>query len=585
MIRRKIFRNERQLYVRDCNLCKQKTISMYPQESLFNILCHKCWWSDKWNPLDFGRDYNWSKYFFLQFRELMFSVPRVALVQYHQNVNSEFNNFISDCKNTYLSNSAVSCENVAYSMAIDKTRDTLDSAFVKNSELCFENIDSSDNSNCIYLLKSRNCLDCAYLFDSVNCTNCFMSSNLRNKQFVFRNLQLTKGEYFKKIAEIQFGSHEISQKLKKEYSDMAISSLHKFANLIKTTNCVGDNISNSRNIYRSFNVYNAENIRYSTRSYDTKDSYDQRAGVNGELLYEVMTPGYSSSRALFCTYGEQTSNSNLSDWCHNSQSLFACIGLRNKSYCILNKQYTKEEYEALLPRIIKHMNDMPYIDKKGRVYRYGEFFPPELSPFSYNETIAQEYFPLTKEEAIKQGYSWKDPEPRNYQITLKNKDIPDHIKDVPDSILNEIIECAHNVESNVESSTFNNTLGCPTTKCNEQCTQAFRIIPSELDFLRKQNLPLPRLCPNCRHYQRIKQRNPLKLWHRNCNCRGKYGIAESGFKNQPASSADGESSIKYQNTITHEHKDSPCPNEFETSYAPERPEIVYCEQCYVKEVV
>jgi hypothetical protein len=94
------------------------------------------------------------------------------------------------------------------------------------------------------------------------------------------------------------------------------------------------------------------------------------------------------------------------------------------------------------------------------------------------------------------------------------------------------------------------------------------------------NLPLPRLCPNCRHYQRIKQRNPLKLWHRKCNCQGEYGVSDSGIKNQ-------ESGIKYKNTAEHIHHKMTehCPNEFETTYAPERPEIVYCGECYIKEVV
>ena len=132
----------------------------------------------------------------------------------------------------------------------------------------------------------------------------------------------------------------------------------------------------------------------------------------------------------------------------NSSHLFGCVGLRNKEYCILNKQYTKEEYEELVPKIIKQMNEMPYISKipnakiqmsnqiqnpnvkinnKPReiVYRYGEFFPPELSPFCYNETIAQEYFPLTKREALERGYRWKDPEQRNLTIDIRTEDIPD----------------------------------------------------------------------------------------------------------------------------------------------------------------
>ena len=225
------------------------------------------------------------------------------------------------------------------------------------------------------------------------------------------------------------------------------------------------------------------------------------------------------------------------DNCHDSSNLFGCEGIRNKQYCILNKQYTKEEYEKLMPKIIEHMNDMPYVDTKGRTYKFGEFFPVELSPSAYNETIAEEYFPLTKEKAVSQGYTWKDPEEKNYKITISAENIPSYIKDVSDRILEEIMECAHK------------------GKCNEQCTEAFKIITDELTFYRRMNLPLPRLCPNCRHYQRLKQRNPLKLWHRTCMCEKK-----------------------------HAHHTGNCEIEFETSYAPDRPEIVYCEKCYQQEV-
>jgi hypothetical protein len=209
------------------------------------------------------------------------------------------------------------------------------------------------------------------------------------------------------------------------------------------------------------------------------------------------------------------------------------------------------------------MNKMPYVDKKGRVYKYGEFFPPELSPFAYNETIAQEYFPLTKEQALAQGYRWKDPEERNIKPDYYTKDLPDHIKDVKDDILGKIIQCAH---SQVKED------GSLEANCNEQCTTAFKIIPQELEFYRRMNLPLPRLCPNCRHFQRLKQRNPLKLWHRKCQCQGTYG-------------QNPNNSNIYQNQTTHFHQNKPCSNEFYTSYAPDRPEIVYCDKCYNKELL
>ena len=168
--------------------------------------------------------------------------------------------------------------------------------------------------------------------------------------------------------------------------------------------------------------------------------------------------------------------------------------------------------------------------------------------------MAQEYFPLKKKQAINKGYEWKDPETKNYQITLKTEQIPDHIKDVKDSITDEIIECSNASAQGGQAS---------------QCSTAFKIIYRELEFYRKNNIPIPRLCPNCRHYQRVKQRNPLKLWHRKCQCAGTHSDNKV-----------------YQNTIEHNHhKDNHCLDEFQTTYAPERQEIVYCEKCYQQEAV
>ena len=58
---------------------------------------------------------------------------------------------------------------------------------------------------------------------------------------------------------------------------------------------------------------------------------------------------------------------------------------------ILNTSYSAHEYETLCAKIIGHMQSTA---------EWGEFFPHELSPFGYNETVAQEYFPMT-EEAVK----------------------------------------------------------------------------------------------------------------------------------------------------------------------------------------
>lgn len=197
------------------------------------------------------------------------------------------------------------------------------------------------------------------------------------------------------------------------------------------------------------------------------------------------------------------------------------------------------------------MNENPHIDPEGRVWKYGEFFPLNMSaPIGYNETVAQELFPLTKEEALTKGYPWKDMDMKEHVATKKPEEIPDSIQDVDDAILQETIGCAHG------------------GNCNEQCTVAFRIIPDELQFYRQKNLPIPRLCPNCRQYERSAKMEPLRLWKRSCHCSG------TASENQT-----------WKNTSSHFHGTDHCPSEFQTPYAPERPETVYCEQCYNAEIV
>lgn len=61
-------------------------------------------------------------------------------------------------------------------------------------------------------------------------------------------------------------------------------------------------------------------------------------------------------------------------------------------------------------------------------------------------------------------------------------------------------------------------------------------------------------------------------------CAGTHSQSTTNNKQKP--------DYKYQNTVEHSrHNGRPCPNEFETTYSPERKEIVYCEDCYLREVV
>jgi len=274
-----------------------------------------------------------------------------------------------------------------------------------------------------------------------------------------------------------------------------------------------------------------------------------------ELFYETGASGDQASNIFFSFDVSASNYCWYSTNCRQSNNLFGCVGVRGKNYCILNKQYSKEDFFALREKIIRHMDEMPYTDAKGRVYRYGEFFPPEVSPFGYNETQAYEYFPLTQKEAESRGYHWRAPEMKHYSVTKTSEKLPQNIHDVSDNIMEEVIQCLHR-DNNTHS-----------VQCGVRCATAFRITAQELQFYRQMGLPLPRLCFYCRHFERVDWRNKPQLYNGKCMCAGKTA-----------------GKIEYQNGALHFHGENHCPNEFETSYAPDRPEIVYCEQCYNSEV-
>jgi len=53
----------------------------------------------------------------------------------------------------------------------------------------------------------------------------------------------------------------------------------------------------------------------------------------------------------------------------------------------------------------------------------------------------------------------------------------------------------------------------------------------------------------------------------------------------PQTGGQPATSNAYRNTSDHVHGQNHCPNEFQTSYSPDKQDIVYCEECYLAEVV
>jgi len=538
------FRNNRVFYKRQCALCGAGMLTVYHPSSPFTVYCRECWLSDKWDPMQYGRPYDFSIPFFAQFQSLQRTVPRPNL--YRTNFqNSDYCNYGLDFKDCYLLFGGRYNERVHFANQIFNSHDSFDIAYSSQVEFGYELFECRRVNRLFYSHHSNDCLNSYYLVDCHNCQNCFGCVNLRNKQYHIWNVPHAKEEYEAFLRGANVGSYTAHQGFSARLRELVEKNPRRYAHILKGLNSDGDDIYEVKNVHDSFASGEAEDSRFLFYLQNkSKDCYDcSFQGWNAEKLYQICH-GFGGMNVQFGVRNLYNQDALYNEECHNSANIFGCEGLRKKQYCVLNVQYPKEEYESLKEKIIEHMK------KTGE---WGEFFPIALSPFAYNETIAQEFFPLIKESAITTGFTWREDAVRNYQITLATERISDDIKGVPDSVLSEVVACAHG------------------GACLHQCTTAFKITKEEIQFYRSMSLPLPRLCPNCRHYERLGQRNPLKLWKRQCMC------------NEVTSDKD-QVTNKYKNTAAHFHGNSPCSNEFKTTYAPERKEIVYCEQCYQAEV-
>ena len=546
MVRRMVFRNERLLFRRKDDASGKDIFSEFPAAVPALVYEKDYWWSDAWDAMEYGRDYDFSRPFFEQFRELLYAVPWPSR-NIQRLVNSDYTNHAGDLKNCYLCFNVGLSEDCAYLVDGYGHKNSFDITSTIGAELCYDGMAVRDCYRTFFSSACEQCREVWLSRDCVGCSFCFGCANLRNKEYYIFNKPYSKEAYEQELAKIlDQGSYQALEAAKKRAYEVWRQYPYKYMLSWHNTGATGDWIVTSKNVKECFSVADVEDSAYRQDVVlGVRDSYDYTNwGDQSELIYEALGVGEKCRSVKFsfdCWPADQEVE--YSFRCASSQDLFGCVSLKKKSYCIFNKQYSKEDYMVLRDRIIRHMDEMPYTDAMGRVYRYGEFFPPEFSPFAYNETLAHDFFPLAKEAAVARGYAWREAEAREHETTIETRDLPDSIRDVPDSILKEIIKCI-------------------------SCGKAYRVIQMELEFLRKMSLPLPRACPNCRYIARFNQRNPPRFYHRACQCAG-----------------ERSDNTVYQNSTGHFHGSGHCPNEFETSYAPDQLEIIYCEQCYQAEAV
>ncbi|MBT6068942.1 hypothetical protein HOG48_04255 [Candidatus Peregrinibacteria bacterium] len=508
---RMAFRNDRTLYYRKCDLSGKRILSQYPEKCDYLTYDANLYWTDQWNPMDFGQDFDFGRPFFEQFEEFMKRVPRLA-VNGIANENCDFTSFAGWSKNCYLTNTADYNEDCYYIAYAFKNNDCCDGCFLNDCQLCYELIDGKKCYHCLYSQNLTNCSDCILSRDMIGCQNCFGCIGLRNKQYYYFNEKLSQEDWEAKVNAWNLNSHQSILDAKKKVSEFFLQFPRRAMEVTGSENILGDYVFFSKNCHWCFDVKDSEDLRYCSHIMNAKDCMDwDYYGSDAEMCYQMQSSAGGVKYCAFCTncWGND-SGLLYCDLCTRSKNCFGCIGLKGAEYCIFNKQYSAEEYFVLVGRIIEKMK------QDGS---FGEFFPTSLSPHAYNESVAQDYFPLSKEEILDKELRFEEEkDPLAYEGNIP--EVPDKIDKVDDSICKQVFKC-------------------------EVSGKFYKVIPQEFRFYRTNGIPLPRRCPNQRYKDRMSIRNPRVIVDRGC---------------------------------------AKCSAAIKTSYIEGRPEIVYCEKCYLETV-
>ncbi len=512
--RRMAWQGYKFLYKRKCDFSGDTVITSAPPNTPHKVYRQDIWWSDKWDPKSYGRDYDPSRSFFDQWRELQLAVPLPSLMtDYTTMVESDYCNAAATLKDCYLCFGFDTSEECAYCRISGQLKNCFDVSFAYGCELSYESLGLT---KCFQMFYSQDCEeshDVWFSRDLVGCSDCVGCINLRNKSYHIFNKPYSREEYKAIFEKYDFGSAKSVADFRKKADEFMLTEPRKQFHGLKNQDVSGDYLYNCKGVKDSYMVQNAENVRYGHvlkhgGAYNSMDYFSFGGGA--EWIYESSWVGIQTNSVKFSAWGYKNHDIEYCFGCMGSGDLFGCVGIRSGQYCILNKEYGKEQYYSLVAKIKEQMI---------KDSEYGQMLPAKYSPWPANETLLVELLPMTKEAARAEGFSWHDPDERDWKPA--SVELPEHIKDVGDGLLGEVLKC-------------------------DGCSRNYQIIAKELAFLKRFNLPIPRKCPLCRGQARIELLNPIAIFKRKC---------------------------------------AKCGKEIETSYAPDRPEIVYCESCYQNDVM
>ena len=315
--------------------------------------------------------------FFANMQKLFTSIPINATIQQGKNDATEYADSVLNSKSVYLSFGVFeSCSYIAYSALVTNNCSyILNSMQITNS--C-ENIYYSkaiDKSSNIYYSKFIiNSSNIRFSSNLTGCRDCIGCNDLQNVSYYINNREYTKDEYEKYRTMMM----QKTQLFEEKYSAVSNISLNAWSKNVQWNGILfSSDIENGYYVTRAAKWRNLVLITGENSDSHLYDCCD--TGINAVDFYWVQA-GWTNANNYYCvSQCESCFNIYYSYYLHNCSYCIGCVGLKNKSYCIFNKEYSKEEREQKANEIFASM------DAAGTL---GQFFPWSMNPFYFNDTAA-----------------------------------------------------------------------------------------------------------------------------------------------------------------------------------------------------
>ncbi len=416
------------LHKRLCDKTGKSIISVFPENCPYPVW-HKDEWMKHANPP--ASAFDASLEFFPQLLELFRRCP----IPHNLGAGNENCEYTDDwwyCKNCYLCHSGVECQDLRYCYRTIRVRDSQYCVFSFDSDKCVDLINSHTCNRVLYGYNCWQCRDSAFLYDCRNCSNCLFSTNLRNKSYCIRNLQLTKQEYEQQVSSWDFRSRTHYERAKEEFHKMLRErAWHRALFIDRSENAQGNYLDECKDCDNAFFLTNRmqDCVNVLRGGEGCLDCLDAVSPYSSELVFNSTLPQDSSYDIRSCCDMIQCKWMEYCAHCYQCEHCFGCCGLVGKKYHLFNREFSPEEYEKRKADIITHLK---------KTEEYGDFFPGSFAASPYQESLADFYWPLTKEQAERYGFWLRTTKDNRTVEAVDASAIPDRSDDASEDLSQKI---------------------------------------------------------------------------------------------------------------------------------------------------